>query len=493
MATIAKEIIKIVSTASYATFAVEDIHSLRYLKPRFDILKQGIQEKFGVNITTANYDACLTVKDLIMLVAKELHAMPTDYIHHQTHSSLSSQADTNTREESSSFFSSSDVSKGYASTGTKQTIDTLQYSKYQTGKNGSTGHGFAAEDYNAMVDQRNGHIVEKVGVNNAKNGADRIVDGKQIQVKYYKDAKSTVDAAFGKDGFYKYRYKNGRPQVLEVPSDQYPEAVSRMRVKIQEGKVLGVKNPDHAVNMVKKGALSRGEAKALAKSGKIEGMWLDAKQDVVVIAITGGISAATAYYQAKKEGKSNAEAAKIAATEGGESLLMATGIVVATKQAEKALTPKVTQEASKAVTNAIVSSGAKEGTKRGVSHAVKGTISKIASSNVVTGAVTTAVVSVPDIYHAIKGDTSGSECAEKVTTNAGSVAGGMAGGIAGGQGGAALGAAIGTAICPGAGTAVGAAIGEFVGIITGGVGGSMAGGAATKGVISTVKGWFGKK
>ncbi len=492
MSTISKEILDLVSSVSSTSIAIEENQSINSLKSKFDVIRDNIQKIFGVNISVSSYEACITVKDLINLVAKELHAMPTDYVLHHDNSRQSYQSETKTEEKKSSSFRR-DVSKGYTSAGTKQTVDSLQTSKYKTGKNGSTGHGFLAEDYNTMVDQRTGHNVKKVGVSNKKNGADRIVDGKQIQVKYYNTARGTVEAAFDKDGYYKYKYQNGRPQVLEVPSDQYPEAVSRMKVKIQEGKVSGVKNPEHASKMVKKGALTYKQAEDMAKSGKVQGMWHDVQQNAIVIAISGGISAAMAYYQAKKEGKSDIEAAKAAAAEGGKSMVMATGVIVVAQQTTRALTPKVTEETTKAVTRAIVSSTAKEGTKRGVSHAVKGTLSKVASSNAITGAATTVVVSIPDVYHTVKGDISGSECAERVTTNAGSVAGGMAGGIAGGQGGAALGATIGTFICPGAGTAAGAAIGEVIGLITGGVGGSMAGGAATKGVIKTVKGWFRKK
>lgn len=55
-----------------------------------------------------------------------------------------------------------------------------QIDKYHT----MQGHGFAAEDANALHDTLRGKSVNKVGTDNAPDGADRIVDGVSIQVKY---------------------------------------------------------------------------------------------------------------------------------------------------------------------------------------------------------------------------------------------------------------------------------------------------------------------
>lgn len=46
------------------------------------------------------------------------------------------------------------------------------------------GHGFAAERANNLFDQITGHDAKIVGDDNIKNGADRIVDGIEIQSKY---------------------------------------------------------------------------------------------------------------------------------------------------------------------------------------------------------------------------------------------------------------------------------------------------------------------
>lgn len=101
-----------------------------------------------------------------------------------------------------------------------------QWVKYKCGKNASTGHGFAAEDANALNEWLCGYDVEQVGRNNANTGPDRITNGQEIQTKYCKTANDSVQAGFGADGMYAYK-----GQLLEVPNDQYEEAVHIMEEK----------------------------------------------------------------------------------------------------------------------------------------------------------------------------------------------------------------------------------------------------------------------
>ncbi|ENO4573634.1 hypothetical protein ACM47X_004197, partial [Escherichia coli] len=80
-----------------------------------------------------------------------------------------------------------------------------------------------------------------LGDNNARNGADRLVSGTEIQTKYCSTAARSVGAAFdGQNGQYRYMGNNG-PMQLEVPRDQYAGAVETMRNKIREGKVTALK------------------------------------------------------------------------------------------------------------------------------------------------------------------------------------------------------------------------------------------------------------
>ncbi len=84
-----------------------------------------------------------------------------------------------------------------------------------------------------------------------------------------------------------YRYKNMQ---LEVPKDQYEQAVEAMRKKIQEGKVPGVTDPDEAVKIVKKGSVTYQQAKNIAKAGNIDSLIFDVKTQSIAGLYGFGIS-----------------------------------------------------------------------------------------------------------------------------------------------------------------------------------------------------------
>lgn len=161
-----------------------------------------------------------------------------------------------------------------------------QWSKYRCGKDGLAGHGFAAEDANAFNDIIWSENVEFSGRDNSKNGADRVVNGQGIQTKYYSNAEASVRAAFNSEtGMYKYE-----GQVLEVPRDQYDEAVSIMRKRIAEGKVEGIIDPNDATKIVKQGSVTYQQAKNIAKAGNIDSLVFDAKTQAVSAVSAFGIS-----------------------------------------------------------------------------------------------------------------------------------------------------------------------------------------------------------
>lgn len=357
------------------------------------------------------------------------------------------------------------ISGGMKAYNSSETTSNQQISKYNTGANGNTGHGFAAEDVNASYDQLKGKKVEKVGTDNKKNGADRIVNGKQIQSKYCKTAKRTVEAAFDADGIFKYKVKNGKPMKLEVPRDQYDQAVELMRQKILENKVKGVKNPDYATKLVKKGLLTYKQSQKVAKSGNILSISYDAATESVNCASAAGITAAVAFFIAKKEGISNKEAIKLAAKRGGWSAVEQVLIGTTTKQILRVTTRNASKQVVRAGTKKIV----EQGTTKTVSS-----LAKIAAKgNVVTAVVTTVVVTVPDIYKATRGKTSWKECGEKAACNAGSVTAGMVGATKG----AALGLMCGPA----------APVAAPVFALVGGIGGGILGDVGTKKFIGLLK------
>ena len=161
----------------------------------------------------------------------------------------------------------------------------IQWTKYRAGLYGRTGHGFAAEDANNLYDVMRGREVIYSGRDNKGGGADRIVNGEKIQTKYYQTARGSVMAAFDKDG--KYRYEG---QTLEVPKEQYEEAVRVMREEISKGNVPCHTNPDDATKMVKKGYVTYLQSCKIAKAGNIHSLCFDIQSGAVVATTAFGIS-----------------------------------------------------------------------------------------------------------------------------------------------------------------------------------------------------------
>lgn len=160
-----------------------------------------------------------------------------------------------------------------------------QWEKYRCGRDGSTGHGFAAEDANALNDMFNGCVVDLTGRDNSKAGADRISNGEAIQTKYYQTAEASVNAAFDTEGLFIYK-----GQILEVPKDQYEQALDLVRKKITDGKVAGITNPEDASKIVKRGSVTYRQAKNIAKAGNVDSLIFDIKTQSVSALSSLGIS-----------------------------------------------------------------------------------------------------------------------------------------------------------------------------------------------------------
>ena len=203
------------------------------------------------------------------------------------------------------------TSETFGATKTAQDIENhMQYNQY----NKDTKVGYSAEDANALKDRLQGKKVKEVGRNNAKNGADRISDGVYIQTKYYDTANKTVNAAFDNNG-YRY-YQDGKPMKLEVPKEQYDQAVKLMREKIANGEVAGVTNPDEAANIVLKGHVTFKQAQNIAKAGNIDSLLFDAQSSIVSTTSTFGISFVINFAVLKYKNISTEDAIKISFIEG---------------------------------------------------------------------------------------------------------------------------------------------------------------------------------
>lgn len=360
------------------------------------------------------------------------------------------------------------AANGAASTHSATKIEDTQWVKYKH----KTGHGFAAEDVNAQIDRWHGRKVECVGQNNAPNGADRIVNGQQIQTKYCQSANNTVKSAFdSQTGMYRY---DGMK--LEVPKDQYEECVRLMKEAIAQGKVAGVTDPEMATQIVTKGHVTYAQAQKVAKPGNWESIKFDMRTQAISCAGAGVISGAIAFYNAKKEGMKTSDALKEAAKSGGVSSATALGGGVIAQQAlrtnagrnaaavaTKAVKPVVESAMKTEVGKQVLTKTATViAGKQVTEQAAVNVLTKAARTNAVTSAAMFVATSIPDTVKLCRGKISGADYAENMVSNVA--------GIGGGWGGASAGAAIGTAICPGIGTVIGGIIGG----IGGGIGASSA-------------------
>lgn len=165
--------------------------------------------------------------------------------------------------------------------------------------NNPGGHGEMAENANNIIDKFLGHDVQWAGPDNAKDGADRIVDGINIQTKYYNTARGTLESTFDHEsGLYRYLDASGKPMQLEVPKDQYDRVLEGFKEKIRQGKVPGVKDPAEAENIIRRGHLTHKQAVNLTKPGTIESLAYDAATGAVICSCAFGISFVAATYNA---------------------------------------------------------------------------------------------------------------------------------------------------------------------------------------------------
>ncbi len=350
-------------------------------------------------------------------------------------------------------------------------VEKTQINKFHT----KGGTGFAAEEANALNDQLRGRKVEQVGTANELNGADRIVDGVAIQTKYFDSPRSTLNSAFDSQGNYRY---NG--QLLEVPSDQYEECLRLMREKIKQGKVPGIVDPSEAETIVKKGDVSYKQARNIAKSGNIDSLVFDMKNQCITSTYAFAISFSISFAKLKWDGRSTEEALKdsvsMALQSGAASFVtgIATAQILRTRAAAVGVVfmrDGVKAVAQTGIGKSVVERVAQASLGKAVyGAAATNHVAKLLRTNVVTSVVTTVVISAPDFYRAaFSGSISWAQFAKNLTVNGAGVAGGAGGWMAGAAGGAALGSVI-----PGVGTAVGGVVGGILGALAGGTAASAA-------------------
>ena len=330
--------------------------------------------------------------------------------------------------------------------------------------NSQQGHGFAAEQGNDLWDRMIGNEAKILGDDNAKNGADRLVNGKLIQTKYCQNARASIDAGF-KNGQYRYLDKNANPMQLEVPSDQYEAAVKIMAKKIEDGKVPNCNNPSKAKDLVRKGNITLEQATNLAKAGTIESLAFDAINGVVIGTSAAGISATITFARALWNGEELNSAIDnavfIGIQAGGSAFIISLVSAQLTKTSLNTILLEPSVELVKALPS-VVRSNLLATMRNGApifGSAASNNLSKLLRGNLIVSAVTSLVLSSQDILNFVTGKISGKQLFKEVTT----IVSGVAGTTVGATGTTALAGALGLSLGP-----IGAAVTSIVGGIIGG-------------------------
>lgn len=337
------------------------------------------------------------------------------------------------------------------------------------------GHGFAAEIGNNLIDRLKGENASVVGNDNVKNGADRKIIGRDgsviwIQDKYYNTAKGSIDACF-ENGKFRYVDSDGNAMKIEVPSDQFDDAVEVMKDKIRKGQLenVGITDPEDAQKLVKKGALTYKQAVNLAKAGTVESLAYDAATGTVTAGCALGISSLIVFSVSCLNGESPEAALKVAAVEGLKAGGIAFGTSIISSQLARTNAVKVFTPSTEALVktfgddfaNALVKSVGKETV--GLSDdVVRSQAAKILQNQALTSGVTIVILTVDDIADIIRGRISPEQLLKNFSIATAGVAGGYVGSVAG--------SVAGSAIAPGVGTTVGSVAGGIVGGAVGGYG-----------------------
>lgn len=344
--------------------------------------------------------------------------------------------------------------------------------------NSKHGHGEMAEESLTLLDKIQGKDAEVVGRTNEKNGADRIVNGVEIQTKYYKTGKRCINACFDKTtGKFRYINSKGEPMMVEVPKDKYAEAINEFRNRIVEGKVPGVTNPNDASKYIKKGQLTYKQALNLCRPGTIESLTYDIATGAINCSFTFGISFLATYIFAYSKSENKKEAFNSAFITAFQVFGLSFFAHILTQQIARTTLTKhlnpfsnyIVQQMGYKSVQTIVNAIRSMAGKSAISGATAmKQLSKILRSNTVTTTFTFMVFSIPDTYNIFRKRISSAQYTKNMLSLIGTMATASAGTslVA-----TKIGAMAGTTISPGIGTLIG---------ISGGVVGGLIGGKVIK-------------
>ena len=347
--------------------------------------------------------------------------------------------------------------------------------------NTKTGHGEMAEEALTLIDKVTGKEATVIGRMNEKNGADRIVDGINIQTKYAATGRKCIEGCFDNaTGAFRYYNSDGTPMQIEVPSDKYYEAINTFRKKILEGNVAGITNPDEAYKYIRKGKLTYKQALNLCRAGTVESITYDAATGFVCCSCAFGISFLSVFISSWLSTGDRIKALNMAFEAGVQVFGLSFISHIFTSQVARTTLTKqfipfssylVNKLGYRATQNIVNSIRAMSGKTSISGAAASKQLAKILRSNIVTSVITFVVFSVPDTYNIFSKKISGAQYIKNMLSLVGSMASAGGGTLAASIGAAKIGAMTGTSISPGFGTAIG---------IGGGVIAGVAGGSAIK-------------
>lgn len=300
-----------------------------------------------------------------------------------------------------------------------------QYSETKNFMNGIRGNGYAAEYANNTLDKLQGknvinaaQMLDESG-RQVKNGADRIVNGQQIQTRYYKTASETIGSAFEhNEAIYIRNDGTGKMMQIEVPRDQYKQACDVMQKRINSGQVPNVEPGEKAANYVRRGYFTYAQSFNICKAGTIESLTVDALNGAICSSVAGGISASIVFATAIWNGHDVEEAAKAGIHTGLKVLGKGTMIYTLTMQLsrEQFANPFIREKTKDGIYKGLagvenpafaisekVANSISTSTLAKTSFGKSIGLSSLNGRAVISNSVTAAVVFGPDICRALSG------------------------------------------------------------------------------------------
>lgn len=342
----------------------------------------------------------------------------------------------------------------------------IEYAELKNNMNGARGNGYGSEYGNAVLDRALGKKVENKAAEldehgrQVKAGADKAVNGINIQTKYYKSASESIGAAFEHKKAV-YLNPDGSMMQIEVPRDQYQSALTSMQKRIDSGQVPGAKPGDDPKKYVKRGYFTYEQSFNLTRAGSIEGITVDIVQGTICSLESGTITTILSFATAVWNGKDIKEAAKCGLQTGMQVMGKSVAIYTVTMQISRGTIINPFKKVANAdgtsrgfayFDNPVFKLGdnvAKKINSSNIANTHIGKavgLDKVTGRKIIGGTVTAVVVFGPDLCRAFQGKISTKQLFKNSTV---SVAG-MAG------------AAVGNSLLPVVGGIIGGAITGFV-------------------------------